>query len=528
VAAADHSDAVLDTDAVFMTEIPSQAKPADGLNKNVGGLNVASLKQPTAEIDKVSTEVVVSVTADELMYNGKIEINFDPTTAKLVSLTAHPNFKGVVDQTNDLGHYVLAWVDLDGIQTDGEILTLKFEKGSTGTVTIKTYEENFRDSDNDQSLPREETVLLGSGTTPADHEHSYELKAWTWADDYTSAVATFTCPDDGASMSYDATVELAAVEGVAAYVATVEVDGEPYTDVKYPTISVNGSTMTLGEKFAVKIYLEIPDALMADEGAYAMMNDRKILLTEADAKKSNEKSYGFSYMIAPKMFNDEVNIKVFTSADVPVTLLDKNGEALADGYSYTAQRYIDNMLAKSSNEKLITLLKSLNDLGHYAQTYFKYNTDHVAELQLPDAINAVTAESLASYEQKVISQDESVVTNVNGTMLLNTDLKVRRYVTLAEGVDVNDLTFKVDGVEVTPTAKGANFYFETKNIPLKLLDNAYSFEIFAQDGSTVYSVEYSAFSYVLRQLEKSTDNDLINLVKSLVTVNQAAKAYFGN
>ena len=118
--------------------------------------------------------------------------------------------------------------------------------------------------------------------------------------------------------------------------------------------------------------------------------------------------------------------------------------------------------------------------------------------------------------------------SLTASVLLNQDLKIRRYVTLAEGVNVSDLTFKIDGVEVTPIAKGERFYFETKNIPLKLLDKAYSFEIFAQDGSTVYSNEYSVFSYVLRQLEKSTDKDLINLVKSLVTVNQAAKAYFGN
>ena len=152
----------------------------------------------------------------------------------------------------------------------------------------------------------------------------------------------------------------------------------------------------------------------------------------------------------------------------------------------------------------------------------------VAELQLPDAINAVTADSLADYATKLISQDEDVIAEVTASVLLNQDLKIRRYVTLAEGVNVSDLTFKIDGVEVTPIAKGERFYFETKNIPLKLLDKAYSFEIFAQDGSTVYSNEYSVFSYVLRQLEKSTDKDLINLVKSLVTVNQAAKAYFGN
>ena len=523
VAAADHSDAVLDTDAVFMTEIPSQAKPADGLNKNVGGLNVASLK-PSADIEKVSTEVVVSVTADELMYNGKIEINFDPTTAKLVSLTAHPNFKGIVDRTNDLGHYVLAWVDLDGIEADGEILTLKFESGSTGTVTIKTYEENLRDGDNDETLPREETVILGSGTTPADHEHAYELKDWTWADDYSSAVATFTCPDDGASMSYDATVEYTTYEGVAAYVATVEVDGETYTDVKYPTASVYGNSLVIGEKFAAKAYLKLTDDLLADTGAYATVNGAKTLLTKANKVKTNgETVYGFDFNLGPKMFNDEINVKVFTSADVPVLLLDKEGNALPEGYTFTAQEYIDKAAA-SSNAKLATLMKAINDFGHYAQVYSKYNTENLAELK--SDISGVTAETVADYEGKVLSNEESVIKYVGSSMVLSDNLSIRQYFKLGDGVKLKSLTFTINGKKVTPVSKSGQVYVATKNVPIKNFDQPYTFEVKDATGAVVYSGEYSVLSYVQSALTKSTDENLINLTKSMVVCNQAAKDYF--
>ena len=47
-------------------------------------------------------------------------------------------------------------------------------------------------------------------------------------------------------------------------------------------------------------------------------------------------------------------------------------------------------------------------------------------------------------------------------------------------------------------------------------------------GKVVYSSEYSAFSYILNCMQKSTDAKLLNMVKSMVIYNQTAKLYFGN
>jgi hypothetical protein len=181
----------------------------------------------------------------------------------------------------------------------------------------------------------------------------------------------------------------------------------------------------------------------------------------------------------------------------------------------------------NSNEKLAATMKALNDFGHYAQVYYKYNTENLAELQ--GDVSTVTAEDLAPYAAKVNSIDEDVISYVGSSMLLQNEIKIRQYFTLADGVELNDLTFTINGDEFTPVEKNGRVYVESKNVPAKNFDTAYKFVVTDKDGNVVYSGEYSAYSYVLSTLEKMSDDvDLTNLAKSMVLYNQAAKAYFGN
>ena len=65
-------------------------------------------------------------------------------------------------------------------------------------------------------------------------------------------------------------------------------------------------------------------------------------------------------------------------------------------------------------------------------------------------------------------------------------------------------------------------------MPAKNLDKPYTFVITDSTGKVVYSSEFSAFSYILNCMQKSTDAKLLNMVKSMVIYNQTAKLYFGN
>ncbi|MBQ1300378.1 MAG: hypothetical protein IIY25_04650, partial [Erysipelotrichaceae bacterium] len=94
-----------------------------------------------------------------------------------------------------------------------------------------TIEVSERDSDLDLS---EKTVSEVEGTG-----HEYGEPEWTWAEDYSTATATFTCANneehvlvEKAEVSVEKVEATTGKEGKITYTATVVVDGKEYTDVK--------------------------------------------------------------------------------------------------------------------------------------------------------------------------------------------------------------------------------------------------------------------------------------------------------
>ena len=81
----------------------------------------------------------------------------------------------------------------------------------------------------------------------APHVHEYELKSWSWADDFSAATATFVCKGDAShTLKLDATVTkkttaaTCETAGKTVYTAKVTLDGTTYTDKKTFTIPAPG------------------------------------------------------------------------------------------------------------------------------------------------------------------------------------------------------------------------------------------------------------------------------------------------
>ena len=182
-------------------------------------------------------------------------------------------------------------------------------------------------------------------------------------------------------------------------------------------------------------------------------------------------------------------------------------------------------IATSSDAKLVATLKALSDFGHYAQELNSYNLENIADLynELPD----ITPEDLNDYEGVSTVYNADILTYRGSTMQLQSEIKLRQYYTLASGVDMNSLTFKINGEEVTPVKSGKNIYVQSKNVPAKSFDVAYKFEVLDADGEVVFESYYSVFSYIRSTMVNTPDDEgLVNLVKSMYAYNVAAMAYF--
>jgi len=229
LAAADHSDAVVDVEAVMETEVaPISFKSAP--SKAGGSLNVfKGADKPQAE----GEDVVINIVAEEdLVTNGLITVTY-PETATLVKAVAMSQYEAKVEEP---GKIVLAHVTMDGIAKGETILELTFAAESTGTVTITTSEVN----DND-AYGRVKTVELGNAAVGHD-EHTWEAPVWTWDGDdvngYTAATAKFVCTGCGEADTVAAVITVETEEpvgttaGKAVYTATATFEGETYTDTR--------------------------------------------------------------------------------------------------------------------------------------------------------------------------------------------------------------------------------------------------------------------------------------------------------
>ncbi|MBQ6560066.1 MAG: S8 family serine peptidase, partial [Erysipelotrichaceae bacterium] len=189
-----------------------------------GGLNsVKKDDDSDADVESASTMTIVQIVADQLSKNGMIIVDV-PETAELMSWSSTAEHKAWNDK--ETGHYVFGFVDLEGFELNEPILNLIFANGSTGTVTLTTTDIN---DDDEQTLT--ETIILGPAT--AEHTvHTYGEPVWTWANDNSSATATFTCTLEGHQEVVEAVVEAVDSIMTVTYTATVEFEGKTYTTTK--------------------------------------------------------------------------------------------------------------------------------------------------------------------------------------------------------------------------------------------------------------------------------------------------------
>ena len=204
-----------------LSKVPGYTPPADPDPTDPGSTNALSADAP----EGIGSGTSVNITADDVNTNGKFTITI-PETAELISVdtSAHKSVK-----TSD-GTVTLSYAFDEAIAKDEIIATLTFTGESEGDVTVATNERN-----NDH--PEEEPMVIHL-TPVATEDPVFGQPVWSWAEDNSMAVATFTTRDgqtvekETADISIERTEPTHTEPGKIVYTATVEFQGETYTDTK--------------------------------------------------------------------------------------------------------------------------------------------------------------------------------------------------------------------------------------------------------------------------------------------------------
>ncbi|QUN12726.1 LPXTG cell wall anchor domain-containing protein [Clostridium sp. C1] len=147
---------------------------------------------------------------------------------------------------NGLQYRCVVWNSLGKITSNAAILTVKHslthyeykaptctENGNKEYWYCESCKQYFSDENATMSTTKEDTVILAT-------EHAYGEPTWEWSKNGQSATATFICDNDenhqeSKEASITSTVKeepTCTEDGITVYTATVEFNGQTYTDTK--------------------------------------------------------------------------------------------------------------------------------------------------------------------------------------------------------------------------------------------------------------------------------------------------------
>ena len=297
----------------------------------------------------------------------------------------------------------------------------------------------------------------------------------------------------------------------------------PILDLLRP-IDAIGHNLNLSGSIGVNYYFHLSDEVLADEGAKTIFNLPNGLYSEKlikDAKVQTVKG------IECREFGCKLHSSQMTGNIEAIVVMSDGTESNA--FPYTVKTYADVIIENKDNNasftKVTPLIKAMLNYGGYAQQYFKYDDNPLANEDLTEeernAIQTVTAEDVKDFERVVTGSQEDLKYE-GSNLMLTSETCIRHFFTVQSGHDISEYTFKLDGKKLTPVKSGKMYYVEIPNIASGNLDKTYTV---TAGGITI---QYSAMSYVYTQLGKTDlDSDLANTLKALYLYNQEANAYYG-
>lgn len=198
--------------------------------------------------------------------------------------------------------------------------------------------------------------------------------------------------------------------------------------------------------------------------------------------------------------------------------------------------YLDNVnisvTKRGQYTKEIPLIKAMLDYGSYAQQYFDYNVENLANggNHLGDtSINSVTADTLAElYDTKTLEKGSDDIALVAASLILESQTRLRFYLDVSN-LDSSRLTVKYINNEsekdvVRTGERNGKYYIEPADIlPQDLTKN---FTIKISSGETSAIVTYNCMAYAHSVLlSDQTSQKLKDVVCALYLYSRAASNY---
>ncbi|MBQ8372295.1 MAG: glycoside hydrolase N-terminal domain-containing protein [Clostridia bacterium] len=194
----------------------------------------------------------------------------------------------------------------------------------------------------------------------------------------------------------------------------------------------------------------------------------------------------------------------------------------------SVKSYSESLLANADYADSHALVTAMLNYGAYAQLYFGYNTDNLANSGVDSTLDSVTESASIG-----ISGSATGLSLASWTLALEHEVEAKIYFTLQSNVNINGYTVTVttpggESYEASVESFGSRYRVVVKNIGAGYLDNSYVIRFTNNVDGTYVDLTISAMCYVSQVLANdSAPETLKNLVVALRIYSDVADTYLG-
>lgn len=388
------------------------------------------------------------------------------------------------------------------------------EAGNSAYWSCAECVKYFSDANAENEIEANSWVIPATG-------HSYGEPAWTWADDFSTATATFTCSTCGDVQTVNATVTAAYNANDTVYTATAAFNGTEYTDTKVGDYKLFiGHSLTLQGDIGVNFYINSNAVNDSSTVTFTWEDERQTVDVVYDV---NREMYKATCYVAVAEMTSKITAVVTTDGTEQGSQTYKV-KTYADNILTEKYRasYIDTMNKAGFNgadkyAKLETLVKTMLDYGARAQVRFGVNTSDLANDNVYTTdISGVSVEKTSSSMKANL--DKYGLTYKGSSIIYLSKTTLRHYYQITDSEKYAQYADRI-----TYTGKSGNtIYFDFENIAANRLDEKQTLTI-ADD-----TYNYSVYDYISLLIKSSQNDAAKDLGKTTILYCEAAKAYFGN
>ena len=284
-------------------------------------------------------------------------------------------------------------------------------------------------------------------------------------------------------------------------------------------IHLAGYTTSLNGTISMNFYMELGEDIVADEDTHMEFDlpggnhtEEEVPLSSARKTTSGDTTYYiFSAGVAAKDMTSDITAKIVWSG----------GES--EEYIYTIRDYCDYIRenADDYDEESVELVETMLNYGGYAQEYFNYHTERLANAGLD---RDLPESGPGSEYNATISGTCTGASYLGSQAVLTTTTSIKYYFTLSENTE--NYTVTVDGKALAIQSDSNGNYVLVDSIKAKDLGTNVSIVVKNNTDNTSLTLKSSVYTNIRQVVESSSSKTTsVNMMKALYDYGEAAKAY---